>query len=220
MKREVNGKMEKMFEARGGHGSSRPMGGGFRRPAGVSPKPAGSHIVKPIASHPASLHPRGYRPRNYPRGYRRPYWGTGGGWLVWNGVYWIDPIGMCYFENEYGDYIPANCIVSHNPIAQLNPDVLLSSADGKESEEENLSKSDIKKVVKSEIVKTHSSASNTAELIGSVVGTTLGGFIGSKLNKGIVVDILCAAIGAYIGFKSVRFANKNEVVQSVIHSKL
>ncbi len=138
MKKEINGKMEKVSEFRGG-GGGRSFGGGrpmsFSRPSGViipnhpSQRPMG--VTKPARNHPASFHPTGYRHRNYPRGYRRQFWGVGGGWLVWNGVYWIDPFGVCYFENDYGDYVQANCI-AHDPIAQLQPDVLLfSGVDGK-----------------------------------------------------------------------------------------
>ncbi len=127
MKQDINGKMETVSEFRGGGGGrsggfSRPSGRGFSRPSGVS---------HPIGNHPAGRHPIGYRRRNYPRGFRRPFWGVGGGWLIWNGVYWIDPMGMCYFENDYGDYVPANCVVANAPIDKLQPDVLLfSGADG------------------------------------------------------------------------------------------
>ncbi len=138
MTKDVNGKREKVSEIRGGGhsgGGRRPYGRGFNRPVG-------GHVGG-----------GGHRGRFYARGARRPFWGVGGGWLLWNGTYWVDPNGMCYFENDYGQYIAANCI-ANNPIATLKPDVLLFTGfDGKEeklvsppSSEKNISDKTIKNI--------------------------------------------------------------------------
>ncbi len=82
---------------------------------------------------------------------------------------------------------------------------------------EPVTKTEVKQVVKTEITKAQSSASRTAMLLCGVAGTTLGVYLGKKIHKGLVVEIIFAAIGAYVGVKAVQFANKNEVIQSIVY---